>query len=427
MTSVAEEIGEILQLCNKCGLCLAGCPTYKVAGVEWTNARGRIALVRSALLENRLDLDEIKEPVFNCLTCNGCTEHCPAGVPTGEIIFKAREEMLRQHGDSWLQRMLFQKVLGDPSRLRQATTFLRLVDALGLRAAARKTGLTRLLGDMGKAEAIVPKAPPGEGLEAIKRLAEKKPAKPKYRVAYFAGCYAPNLAPERAAATVRVLQKHQAQVAVPDFVCCGLPAAGYGDAASARGLAKKNIGLANELEADAIVTPCASCSSFLKDYVKLFDGDPEWKDQAESFAAKVKDLSQFLSEIGLDTEMGEIKGKVTFHDPCHLAHFQKIKEPPRNILKSIPGVEFVDMADADACCGAAGSYAFKNYDLSMGVLERKMGNVARTGADILVTSCPACVMQLSSGAKQRRMPVRVVEIVDLLDEAYRAAGEDQDQ
>ena len=423
MSTAAKEIAATLERCNKCGLCLAGCPTYKVTGVEWTNARGRIALIRSALLDHRLEMDEIKEPIDTCLTCNACTEHCPAGVPTGEIIFKAREELLKQHGDSWWQRLVFQKLLADPNRLRQASRLLRLVDVTGLRTAARKTGLTRLIGDTGKAEVIVPKVPSSEGLDAIKNLA-KKIENPKYRVAYFVGCFAPNFAPETAAATIRVLHKHQVEVIIPDFSCCGLPAAGYGDIPSARSLAQKNIDLTSKLKVEAIVTPCASCSSFLKDYVKLLADDPEWLEQAKDFSSKVKDLSEFLTDIGLVTEMGTIKKRVTYHDPCHLAHYQQIKEPPRTILKSIPGVEFVEMGEADTCCGAAGSYAFKNFDLSMQVLARKMSNVTKTKADILVSCCPACVMQLACGVKQQKIPVRVTEVVELLDQAYRAAEDE---
>ncbi|MGB2877417.1 MAG: (Fe-S)-binding protein, partial [Dehalococcoidales bacterium] len=161
--------------------------------------------------------------------------------------------------------------------------------------------------------------------------------------------------------------------------------------------------------------------SFLKDYAKLLADDPEWAEKAKEFAGKVRDISEFLVDIGLNTEMGELQKKVTFHDPCHLAHYQKIKDQPRTILKSIPGVEFVEMGEADMCCGAAGSYAFKNYDLSQKVLERKMDNVAKTGADTLVSSCPACIMQLSCGVGQQKLPVSVLEIVELLDEAYRNA------
>jgi len=424
MPTMAEELEKTLQLCNKCGLCLAGCPIYKVTGIEWTSARGRVALLRSVFLDERLKLTDLKDPIFNCLTCNGCTEHCPPGVQTVDIIFRARQELLKQKGDSWIQRLLFQKMLPNPERLYKASRLLRLADVTGLHTLARKTGLTRLAGDAGKAEAMVPRVPAGEGLEAIKR-AVKKIDKPGYSAAYFLGCYAPNFAPERAAATIRVLNKNRVEVTVPDFACCGLPAAGYGDMESARDLARKNIAIASKLKADAIVTPCASCSSFLKDYIKLLADDAEWAEKAKEFTGKVKDISEFLVDIGLNTEMGELKRKVTFHDPCHLAHYQKIKDQPRTILKSIPGIEFVEMNEADMCCGAAGSYAFKNYDLSQKVLERKMGNVAKTGADTLVSSCPACIMQLACGAGQQKLPISVLEIVDLLDEAYQnARGKD---
>jgi len=418
MPTVAEELAETLQLCNKCGLCLAGCPIYKITGVEWTNARGRIALIRSALLDHRLELSELEDPVFNCLTCNGCVEHCPAGVTTGDVIFKAREEMLKQRGDSWRQRLIFQKLLANPSLLHKASKLLRLVDVTGLRIAARKTGMTKLIGDVGKAEVMVPKVPATEGLDAIIRLA-KKIGNPKYRVAYFVGCYAPNFAPEKAVATIRILHRHQVEVIVPEFVCCGLPAAGYGDMPSARNLAHRNIDLASKLNVEAIVTPCASCSSFLKDYVKLLADDSQWLEKAKDFGAKVKDISEFLIDIGLVTEMGTVRKRVTYHDPCHLAHYQKIKEQPRTILKSIPGVEFIELGEADMCCGAAGSYAFKNYDLSVQVLARKMSNLEKTSADILVSSCPACVMQLSCGVSKQKMPIRVLEVVELLDSAYQ--------
>ncbi len=422
MPTLAEEVAETLELCNRCGLCLAGCPIYKVSGVEWTSARGRIALIRSALLDNQLELSELEEPIFNCLTCNCCTEHCPPAVKTGELIFRVREEILKQRGEPWLQRLMFQKLLANPSLMHQASKLLRLIDVAGLRTAARKMGLTRLIGDAGKAEAMVPKVPATGGLDAIRRLA-KNMENPRYRVAYFVGCYAPNFAPDEATATIRVLQKHQVEVVVPEFVCCGLPAAGYGDTPSARSLAQRNIDVASKLNVDAIVTACASCSSFLKDYVKLLADDPQWAEKAKDFAAKVRDISEFLVDIGLVTEMGTIKKKVTWHDPCHLAHYQKIKEPPRTILKSIPGVEFIELEEADMCCGAAGTYAFKNYDLSTKVLARKMSNVEKTGADILVSSCPACIMQLSCGVRQQKMPMRVCEIVELLDQAYQANKE----
>jgi len=417
---VEASLGEALLRCNKCGFCLAHCPIYKATGVEWATARGRITLIRSALLDHQLELSELKDPVFNCLTCNACVDDCPAGILTADIIFSTRDELLRQWGQPWLEKLLLRRLLPNPSRVHTASKFLRLADVVGLRTAARKTGLMKLIGDIGKAEVMMPKVPPSGGLDAVIRLT-KKVENPKYRVAYFVGCHAPNFAPEVAAATIRVLNRHQVEVTVPEFVCCGLPATGYGDMPSARSLAHTNIDIASKLNVDAIVTPCASCSSFLKDYAKLLADEPEWSEKAKDFSAKVKDISEFLIDIGLVTEMGTVKKRVTYHDPCHLVRYQKIKEQPRTILKSIPGIEFIELGEADMCCGAAGTYAFKNYDLSMQVRDRKMGNVEKTGADILVSSCPACVMQLSSGVSQRKMPMRVLELVELLDHAYQTA------
>jgi len=427
MSTEAREKAEAalrdaLLRCNKCGFCLAHCPIYKATGVEWATARGRITLIRSALLDHQLELSELKDPVFNCLTCTACVDDCPGGVQTADIIFSAREELVRQQGQPWLERLLFHRLLPNPSRLHTVSKLLRLVDLVGLRAAARKTGLIKLIGDAGKAEVMMPKVPPSGGLDDLIRLT-KKIENPKYRVAYFVGCFAPNFTPGEAAATIRVLHRHQVEVIVPEFVCCGLPAAGYGDMPSARSQAHTNIDIASKLNVDAIVTACASCSSFLKEYGKHLANEPEWAEKAKEFSSKVKDISEFLIDIGLVTEMGTIKQKVTWHDPCHLARYQKIRVQPRTILKSIPGVEFVEMNEADICCGAAGTYGFTHYDLSQEVLARKMGNVEKTNADILVSSCPACVMQLSSGVSQRKIPMRVVEIVELLDQAYQIAKE----
>ena len=421
MATVAKELAESLQRCNKCGFCLAHCPIYKVTGIEWTAARGRIALISGALLDDQLDISEIKDPVYNCLTCNACVDDCPAGVATSDIIFSTREELLKQQGQPWMQKILFQKVLPNQSLLHKATKFLRLADVTGLRTLGRKTGITKAIGDFGRAEVVVPKVPASGGPDALRGMV-KKIENPKYKVAYFAGCHAPNLAPDVAAATIRVLNKHQVDVVIPGFVCCGLPATGYGDLTSARNMAHTNIDLAKKLDVDAIVTPCGSCSSFLKDYVKLLAGDPEWAEKAKEFSSKVRDISEFLVDIGLVTDgLGTIKKKVTWHDPCHLGRYQKIKAQPRTILKSIPGVEFIELPESDMCCGAAGSYAFSHYDLSMKVRQRKIDNVEKTGADILVSSCPACVMQLTSGVSQNKLPVRVYEIIKLLDEAYQAA------
>jgi glycolate oxidase iron-sulfur subunit len=396
---------------------MAGCPIYKVTGIEWAVARGRLALIRS-VLDGELRLSELAEPLFNCLACNGCLDHCPPGVLTDEIILEARAELVKERGQSWIQRLIFHRLLPNPSRLKKATRLLSWLQASGLRTAARGLGLTRLMGDAGRAERILPPTPLGRALTGVPA---PRPERPSYRVAYFVGCAGANLTPQVAQAAVRVLNRHGVEVVVPDFVCCGMPPYTYGDVESALGLARKNVELARSLQVDAIITTCASCGSLLKRYPDLLAEDPERSAQANALANKVRDISEFLVDIGLVPEMGALRHRVTYHDPCHLGRFQKVTGQPRQILQSIPGVEFVEMAESNMCCGAAGSYSLGHYDLSMKVLARKLENVARTGADLLVTCCPACSLQLAHGVREHGLKVRPTELVELLDRAYRAA------
>ena len=418
MAEQLQKVSEALLRCNKCGFCLAGCPIYKVTGIEWTVARGKLTLLRS-VLDGELELGEITEPVFDCLTCNCCVDHCPSGVMTDELILKARAELVNEQGQPWIQRLIFHKLLPNPSRLQKLARLLGWLQVSGLRSTARSLGLTKLLGEASKAEWIFPPAPFGHDITAA---SSPRLEHPRYRVAYFVGCAGINLTPQIAEAAIRVLNKHKVEAVRPDFVCCGMPAYGYGDIESTLAMAKKNIDLAGTLEVDAIITTCATCGSLLKRYPDLLSEDGDYSVQASSFAGKVKDISEFLTDIGLITEMGTLKHKVTFHDPCHLGRFQKVTSQPRQILQSIPGVEFIEMAESNMCCGAAGSFSLGHYDLSMKVLARKMENVARTEADFLVTCCPGCSMQLAHGIREHGLKMKSVELVELLDLAYRSVS-----
>ncbi len=417
MAEALQKFSDALLRCNKCGFCLAGCPIYKVTGIEWTAARGRLALLRG-VVNKELELTELKESISNCLTCNGCSDQCPSGLLTDEFILSARADLLKEQGQPWIQRLIFHRLLPNPKRLHNLVGLLGWLQASGLRSTARKLGLTRLMGDAGKVEPILPVLPFRHRLPAT---SYPGPEHPKYRVAYFIGC-AGSLTPRVAEAAIRVLTRHQVEVLLPEFVCCGMPAHGYGDTKSALAAAKKNIELARSLEVDAIITTCASCGSMLKHYVKLLGDEADYAEQAHAFSSRVKDISEFLVDIGLNTEMGTLAHKVTYHDPCHLGRFQKVTSQPRQLLRSIPGVDFIEMNEANTCCGAAGSYSLTHYDLSMKVLARKMNNVGRTGADLLVTCCPGCSMQLAHGISEHKLPMKSLELVELLDQAYQSAA-----
>ena len=417
-----SEIAELVEKCNRCGFCQAGCPTYKVTGLEWQVARGRVALVRD-ILDGRIELneDDISEALGTCLRCGGCTVHCPPEVQTAEIMDKAIVELSRIKGESWVKRVIFRNVLPSGGLLGTAGKAVWLSQITGAQPLARGLGITKLLGsDAHRAQDTLPKMPSRTAREMLPSMMRAVPDR-KYRVAYFIGCGTNFVYPEIAAATVRVLYANNTEVLVPDVVDCGKPPTAYGDTGAARQLARINIDAMYGLDVDAIVTDCATCGSFIKDYGKLMADDPHYAEKASAVAGKMKDLSEFLTGIELNDQMGDVKSKITYHDPCHLVRFQKISAQPRNLLKGIPGVDFKEAAEADMCCGGAGSFFLTHYDLSQQILDRKMSNFDRTGAEQLVTGCPGCMMQLSSGVRKHGMPLEVVHTVQLLDRAYGAA------
>lgn len=418
-TTIIDELSAAVDKCNSCGFCQAGCPVYKVTGIEWTVARGRVSLLRAAL-NGRLPMDEsIREPMFNCLTCGGCVDHCPPGVPTDKIVTAAREELVKRQGSHWVQRLLFQRVLPNPSLINASIRLVWMAQVTGMESLVRSSGVLNLFGDLGQAAGLLPRLPGKSGkqaaLDAVRPLTKRT-----HRVAYFIGCGTDNLFANAAAASVRVLQRQNVEVLVPDVVCCGKPPVAYGEADAARELARRNIDSLLALDVDAILTDCATCGSFMHEYPELLAKDPEYAEKARLLADKVKDLLQFLGEIGISDEMGKVERKVTYHDPCHLGRFQKVTKAPRDLLRQVPGLTLTEMAEANMCCGGAGSYSLTHNDISMKVLDRKMNNAARTGAEVLASACPGCSMQLGYGIKRHRLPMRMAHVVELLDEAYNA-------
>jgi glycolate oxidase iron-sulfur subunit len=207
----------------------------------------------------------------------------------------------------------------------------------------------------------------------------------------------------------------------PEQVCCGALHVHSGDRDTARALARRNIAAFEPLGLDAVIINAAGCGSTLKEYGHLLERDEAWAERARGFSANVKDISEFLADIGLKGEMGQVRKRVTYQDPCHLVHGQGIRDQPRQLLRAIPGLELVELRESDVCCGSAGIYNLTHYDLSMQILDPKLDNIAETGAAIIVAPNPGCAMQIAAGCRRRGLDVRVAHVVDLLDEAYRAA------
>jgi glycolate oxidase iron-sulfur subunit len=238
-------------------------------------------------------------------------------------------------------------------------------------------------------------------------------------VAYFLGCVQGVMMAEGCKATVEVLAENGCDVVIPTQVkCCGMPMVGYGFKDEARAMARHNIDLLMGLNVDAIITDCATCGSSLKEYPHWLAGDPEYAERAERFAAKVRDISEFLVEIGIRPPGGRVEARVTYHDPCHLCRAQGVRDQPREMLQAA-GVELVEMSIADTCCGSAGTQLITHYETSVGVLERKVDSIAETEAEIIASGCPGCQMQLGLGVKRRGLKARVVHPSELLARAYR--------
>ncbi len=405
---ISEYYDEISQ-CNKCGFCQVACPIFRSTGHESGVARGRLALLR-ALIEGRLDWDkELEEPLYDCLGCGACTSNCFPAVPTSDLVVKARSEYLEKVDRKPVHQMLFDYLLPYPRRLHLAARAVALGKNTGISRMARALGLLRIFGrDFSRAEDIIEKLPPLPFRDRFKPGVYEGTGE-SLRVGYFVGCGVDIIQQEAGEATLQLLKKVAKSVTLLNNCCCGLPAQSYGDLDAAKKLAGKNLDILASDEFDAIVTDCSSCASFLKKYPEIF-ADDDRRGQAEKAASRFKDMVELILTNEPVSVSPENPVVATYHDPCHASRGQGISSEPREILKSVEGLEYREMPEADWCCGGAGSYALSHYDLSQRVLDRKMENLKSTGADMLVTSCPACMIQLSYGIRRHELKTKVCHI-----------------
>ena len=414
-----QTVYEELSKCNRCGFCQAHCPIFDITGDERNVARGHNVHVRK-LAEKNLEMSEdFKDPLFECLLCKACVANCFPAVRTDKNVIAGRAEYLRRVGQPRMMRFLFHRLLPDHARLSPYVHRAAMGKNSGLVGLARAMGILSWFGkDLAKAEGIVERLPVTFFRAQIPRLPlEPKPGNP--RVAYFLGCGFNFALPRVGQATVEVLARTGAGVQVADNCCCGLPAYGYGDLEAARNMARKNMDALDKLQADFVVTECGSCSAFLKDYPELFADDAAMLNRARHLKEKVRAFSEFMQgRVPAGVAGKSLSGRVTYHDPCHMSRYQGVTKEPRALLKNIPGLTYSELPEADRCCGAAGSYNILHYEQSMKVLDRKMEMVKKTGADILATECPGCIIQLSYGARRAGSRLRVVHVSELIREAF---------
>lgn len=425
--------------CVHCGLCLSSCPTYVDTGLETESPRGRIALMK-AVNEGRLEITpRVTSHWDACLQCRACEAVCPSGVPYGRIMEKTRSQMLTQKTGSSaskpVSRLFLRAGLPHTKRLRLGAHAIRLYQRSGLQKLVRGSHALNLLpGNLDELESQLPdmrgdffgprkEKYPARGL-AVRGLAEDAP--PKLTVGLLSGCVMPLVQGNTMAATVRVLTRNGCDVVVPvDQGCCGALNIHGGDLEYGRSMARRNIDVFLESGVDRIVVSSAGCGSAMKEYHQLLADDPKYAEPARRFSELTEDITELLVSLPFQHPTAAVNRKVTYQDPCHLVHAQRITSAPRQILQSIPGLELVEMEDASMCCGAAGLYSVLQKEMAASILARKMGHIRATGAEQVVTANPGCMMQIDRALREDRKNGGSVHVVDVLDEAYRAEEADQ--
>lgn len=412
-----------LDKCVHCGLCLNSCPTYRELHLEMDSPRGRVyQMVKVAAGEMALG-PSYTEHIGLCLACRACETACPSGVPYGRLVEAARAEIRaktpRSPVGDVLYRFVFEYLLQSPALLQVAGALLYAYERTGLQKLVRSSGLLKLFGPLGSIEQLTP---PAEWPFFFRNVGQKFPAEGevRYRVALHAGCIANVCFARLNEATVRVLQKNGCEVAIPaEQSCCGALHVHAGEREEARKLARRNIDAFLPGGYDAILTNAAGCGSTLKEYHELLEDDPEYRERAVRFVRLVKDINEFLVAVELNREMGEVPAVVTYQDSCHLAHGQRVRLPPRKLLEATPGLRFVEMPQSDLCCGSAGIYNIVQHEMAMEILRKKMQAVNATGAGVVATANPGCMLQLRAGVALYGKGQRVAHVVEILDEAYK--------
>lgn len=415
--------------CVRCGLCLPTCPTYLETLVETSSPRGRIALIK-AVGEGRLDLlsPGFVHQMSECLDCRACEAVCPSGVAYGQLLEAARTQIERAQAPSQpagrkLARGFALGVLfRDLGWMRFAAWWLRFYQRSGLQAFARSSGILRMLG-LEKLEALAPRISDRFFLANGQAWKATTPQR-KLTAFMHAGCVMHVAFAEVDEATVRVLRRSGCDVIAPaDQGCCGAIAVHAGDLDLGRELAKRNIVAFERSGADVYAINAAGCGSSLKEYGHLFAEDPRWGPRGAAFSAKVRDVTELLDELGLDrTGLGRIDAVVTYQEPCHLAHAQRIAGAPRRLLAQIPGLVMREMEESSLCCGSAGIYNVTQPEMAEDLGARKVRNILAVDPALVATANPGCQLQISAGIVKSGKTIPVKHIVQLIDESYAAGA-----
>ncbi|HKW34708.1 MAG TPA: (Fe-S)-binding protein [Candidatus Acidoferrum sp.] len=414
--------------CIHCGLCLNACPTYRLWNLEADSPRGRIQQMfhvfqsegsNQAQPETRIT-DGFVDHIDKCLDCRACETACPSGVEYGKLVEHARVRIERGYERSWFSHVarsfFFRDFLSASHFIEDAARVFRIYQRSGVQAVARGIGILKLFG-LVERDRLLPQI---DREFFFNRFGSTfAPVGPRRaRVAFFAGCIANVTFSELNEATVRVLTANGCEVVVPkEQSCCGALSAHAGFRDAAREFARKNLQAFRLDDFDVIVTNAAGCGSTLKEYDHLFSADEPEHAQARAFAAKTRDVTEFLADLGLAAKLHALRNRVTYQDSCHLLHGQKIREAPRKLLRGIPNLDFMELPYSEICCGSAGTYNVTQTETSLQLLAEKMRHVQSTGAQTIVTANPGCILQLRAGVAFHKTNQNVLHVIELLDRA----------
>ncbi|HEX7140675.1 MAG TPA: glycolate oxidase subunit GlcF [Vicinamibacterales bacterium] len=412
--------------CVHCGFCLPACPTYLLWGREADSPRGRIYFMKAQLEGRPPDADIFRRHIDACLGCMACVTACPSGVQYGQLIEHTRSTVERQAPRPLADRLFRFAIFAlfpHPARLNWIAGALRAAQRLGVQQAFRASGLASLLpARLAALERLAP--PPARNLEPVPSFV-RADGTARRRVGLLLGCVQRVFFPDVNHATARVLAAEGCEVvAPPDQQCCGALWLHAGHIEEARGAARRLIdafdaggkGTANAL--DHIVVNAAGCGSAMKEYGELLRDDPRYAERARAFARRCVDVSELLAGLEPRAARHPVRARVAYHDACHLNHAQRIRTPPRQLLRAIPGLELTEPAEPDVCCGSAGVYSLLEPDAGSALRDRKVAHVRATSCDVLVSSNPGCLLQIASGLNGRDT-IRIMHLVEVLDASIR--------
>jgi len=404
--------------CMKCGFCMSVCPVYQQDFLEGHVARGRNMLIQM-VDDGQIELtDPYREVLSYCLLCRRCVSVCPARLSPDQITLNARNKVNEKLGLTRIQRWVNRALLSHRS------TLARMVGLAALLPSVASDG-KRPLRHLANAASIFSRSVsfPSLSSPSLKKRVETTTLPPKGqtvkgKVAVFPGCVFEFFQADIGKDMIDVLANQGYEVVYPEGLsCCGQAVHSAGDFKTAHLLAQRNIDVLAPY--DTVITGCATCSSAMKAYSQWLSEDPQWQDKASAFSQKVKDFSEFLADkIEVKEDTPPTLMTVTYHDPCHLKQHQGVADAPRKILKSLPGIRFIEMENADACCGLGGSFSLSHRDISQAIQEKKINSIENTGADAVITSCPGCLMYLADGIRRHRLPIKVLHIAQLMADVY---------